>query len=88
MIESIISAILWFLAGVGVTVFACFLFVRWSWKEIGGAEGAREHKDEIIDNTADFLSPYLETIRTSKGLRNTIPLPFWPIFLLYKTAGR
>ena len=55
MIGSIISAILWFLAGVGVTVFAGFLFIRWCWKEIGGSEGAKEHKDEIIDDTADFF---------------------------------
>ena len=56
MIGSIISAILWFLAGVGVTVVAWILFLRWSWKELGGAEGMKEHKDEIVDNAADFFN--------------------------------
>lgn len=60
MIESIISAILWFLVGVGVTVVACFLFVRRCWKEIGGTEGMKEHKDEIVDETADFFESVFE----------------------------
>ena len=60
MIESIISAILWFLVGVGVSVVACLLFMRWCWKEIGGAEGMKEHKDEIVDNTADFFESVFE----------------------------
>ena len=55
MIGSIISAILWFLVGVAVTVVAGFLFIRWCWKELGGAEGMKEHKDEIVDDTADFF---------------------------------
>ena len=55
MIGSIISAILWFLVGIGVTVVAYFLFMLWCWKEIGGMEGLKEHKDEIVDDTADFL---------------------------------
>lgn len=60
MIESIISAILWFLVGVAVTVIASFLFMRWCWREIGGAEGMKEHKDEIVDDTADFLKTVFE----------------------------
>lgn len=60
MIGSILSAILWFLAGVGVTVVAYFLFIRWCWKEIGGAEGMKERKDEIVDDTADFLKSVFE----------------------------
>lgn len=60
MIGSIISAILWFLAGVGVTVVAWILVLRWSWKELGGAEGMKEHKDEIVDTTADFFESVFE----------------------------
>ena len=55
MIGSIISAILWFLVGVAVTVVAVFLLIRYCYKEIGGKEGYEENKEEITDAGIEAL---------------------------------
>lgn len=55
MIGSIISAILWFLAGVAVTVVAVFLLIRYCYKEIGGKKEYDKNKDEICDAGMEFL---------------------------------
>lgn len=50
MIESIISAILWFVIGFITCIVAGILFYRWCIKELGGAEGLDEHKEEIMNS--------------------------------------
>lgn len=55
MIGSIISAILWFLAGAIVTCVGSLLFVRYCYKEIGGKEGYEENKEEITNAGMEAL---------------------------------